>query len=732
MDPSPITSSHPPATTGSGTPRADVRLSAISSMLTDLDEAAATPAARKHAGHENQLVQVRLGVASALFTALRTKHPATAAHSLRVAMGCSAFGLALNLDEGQCDELEVAALLHDVGKIGVPDDVLLKPAALEPDEAEVMQRHRLQGLQILGACCGSPTLLDIVHYAPAWYAGHDDFDRAGEDLPLGSRMIAIVDAFDSMTTDHVYRRAFSRERAVGELFDGAGTQFDPKLVREYCELQMGDPARLQARVARRWLQQLDPDQSNELWQLQHTQWMTPVSKGASGGPFHTTLVDNMHDAVIFVDPSLQITLWNHGAQRLTGIAPQAVVGRRWLPRLIEMLGDQGLVISDAECPVAQSLREGQQVLRRFTITGRTGKEVNVNVHIMPIADEHNKTTGAAILLHDVSSEKTLEQQIVDLAERATQDALTKVANRAEFDRTLVRFIETHLKRGLPCGLVLCDIDHFKKINDTYGHQAGDEALVTFAAILKRSCRPGDIVARYGGEEFAILCADCDNAAATVRAEKIRRDVAAATHEALGGTSFTASFGVTEVQPGDIPETMLRRADRALYEAKEMGRNMVVQLGAGMSGQQAEPRKPWWQSWFGGEKVDQLIEARLVATVPLKMVVEKLRGFVADQEAEISSIEEDHVVLSMDGSALPQRRRSNDRAVPLTIELKFTERNLAGAVRTYIDVVLRPRRTRDRRKRDSVERARQALSSLKSYLMACDVADLGDDDPAKSR
>jgi hypothetical protein len=153
--------------------------------------------------------------------------------------------------------------------------------------------------------------------------------------------------------------------------------------------------------------------------------------------------------------------------------------------------------------------------------------------------------------------------------------------------------------------------------------------------------------------------------------------------------------------------------------------MVVQLGAGLSGQETESRKPWWQSWFGGDKVDQLIEARLVATVPLKMVVEKLRGFVADQEAEISSIEEDHVVLSMDGSALPQRRRSSDRAVPLTIELKFTERNANGTVRTYIDVVLRPRRGRDRRKRDSVERARQALSSLKSYLMAHDVADVGD-------
>lgn len=730
MESSLNTSSQPPPSSGSTSPRAtDARLSAISSMLTDLDEAAATPAAQKHAGHENQLVQVRLGVASALFTALRMKHPATAAHSLRVAMGCSAFGLSLGLDESQCDELEVAALLHDVGKIGVPDEVLLKPAALEVDEAEIMLRHRVQGLHILASCCGSPSLLDVVRYAPAWYSGHQDFDRAGEELPLGSRILAIVDAFDAMTTDHVYRRALSRERAVGELFDGAGTQFDPRLVREYCELQLSDQTRLQARVARRWLQQLDPTGSNRLWQLQATPWSDQGAVSAAGGAFHQTLLENMHDAVIFVDPTLQITLWNHGAQRLTGITSPSVVGRRWLPRLIEMLDDRGLVIPDTDCPVARAMREGQQVLRRFTITGRSGKETNVNVHIMPIVSDLGKATGAAILLHDVSSEKTLEQQIQSLAERATQDALTKVANRAEFDRTLVKFIETHLKRNLPCALVLCDIDHFKKINDTYGHQAGDEALVSFAAILKRSCRPGDIVARYGGEEFAILCADCDNAAATSRAEKVRRDVAAATHEALGGTSFTASFGVTEVQPGDNPETMLRRADRALYEAKELGRNMVVQLGAGLSGQETQTRKPWWQSWFGGEKVDQLIEARLVATVPLKMVVEKLRGFVADQEAEISSIEEDHVVLSMDGSALPQRRRSSDRAVPLTIELKFTERNANGSIRTYIDVVLRPRRGRDRRKRDSVERARQALSSLKSYLMAHDVADLSEETPA---
>lgn len=705
---------------------ADARLHSISAMLQQLDEGEADPHSWGRDDRENQLLQVRLGVASGLFVALRAKHAASAAHSLRVAMGCSAWGLAMDLEDQQRDELEVAALLHDVGKVGVPDDVLLKPGRLDADEQELMQRHRAYGLQILSACCTSQHLIDVVRFAPVWFSGRNDDKRVGEELPLGARILAIVDAFDSMTTDQVWRKAMSRERAMAELFEHAGTQFDPLLVRQYSALQTADQKRLRAQVARRWLEQLQPADSNALWQLQEQFAFAQGARPQASVPFHQMLVENMHDAVIFIDNTMQITLWNHGAQRLTGIPSEGVVGKRWLPRLIEMLDESGLVIHNDNCPVVSAIRDGAQVLRRYTITGRKGDEVNVNAHIMPIVSSRGRPKGAAILLRDVSSETTLEEQIQNLNQRATQDALTKVANRAEFDRALIKFIETHLERGLPCSLILCDIDHFKKINDTYGHQAGDEALVTFAALLKRSCRTGDIVARYGGEEFALLCADCDNATATVRAEKIRRDVAAMSHESLGGESFTSSFGVTEVQLGDTPETMLRRADRALYEAKAMGRNMVVQLGAGLSGETEEKPRPWWKSWFGGgdeEKVDQLMESRLIASVPLKLVIEKLRGFVADHEATITSMHEEHVVLTIEGHALPLQRRNTDRSVPFTIELNLDEQTANGSVRTYIQVVVTPRRGRDRRKRDSVERARELLRSLKSYLMAQDAAEL---------
>ncbi len=191
-------------------------------------------------------------------------------------------------------------------------------------------------------------------------------------------------------------------------------------------------------------------------------------------------------------------------------------------------------------------------------------------------------------------------------------------------------------RRLPCSLIICDIDRFKQINDNFGHQAGDEALKSFAQLLKSCCRPGDLVARYGGEEFVILCADCNISAGCQRAEEMRHAISTLPLPALGGNSITASFGVTSIQAGDTTETMLRRADRALLEAKQRGRNRVVQLGSGSDDAEPQPER---RSWFGRRpKPSLVLEKWLVTAVPLKMAVEKIRGFVVDNHADITSLE----------------------------------------------------------------------------------------------
>jgi len=301
--------------------------------------------------------------------------------------------------------------------------------------------------------------------------------------------------------------------------------------------------------------------------------------------------------------------------------------------------------------------------------------------------------------------------------------MTQVANRAEFDRMLNSFVAAHQESNLPCSLIMSDIDHFKAINDSHGHQAGDTAIITFASLLKTMCRSGDLVARYGGEEFAVLCADCTNAAAAGKAESIRKALSEVKHKCLGNRSITACFGVTELQVGDTPETMLRRADRALLQAKNQGRNQVVQLGDGMI--EEKVKRSWWP--FQSLRSSALIEATLVTMVPIEVALQKLRGFIADQDAKIVKTNDNELQLAVTGNHGNANRRLTDRPVTFLIQLRLFQQHMersntqglaAGAyVETRIEVVIRPRRDRDRRREATVDKARRLLGSLKSYLMA---------------
>ena len=705
---------------------AQLHLSELDSLLAAVEDTSHRPertTIRTSDGYENQLAQVRLGIATSLFLALKAKHSPSAAHSLRVAISCSSWAMMLGLDENSRDEVEVAALLHDVGKIGVPDYVLMKPGKLSAEESQAMERHRRLSVEILSACSASQSVIDIVTNTGAWYNGcREGFQSQGDQLPLGARMVTIIDAFDAMTTDHVYRRAMSRERAIAELFEYAGTQFDPHLVRKFCTFISTDQTRMQEVAVRRWLADLRPEASRTFWKLSQAEAANETPKENF---FQQGLLDSMSDAVLFVDPSLQILYWNRAAERLTGIAGDAVVNKLWSPALIGLQDGQGAAIGPDDCPVLKTIRDCEPVAKRCEIPDRSGATIQVDLIATPVSGKNGAAMGATVLLHDASSQVSLEQRVQTLHEKATRDALTGVANRAEFDRAHRQFASDHLASGVPCSLIICDLDFFKKVNDNYGHQAGDEALINFAALLRRHCRTGDLVARYGGEEFVLLCADCDNATATKRAQQVRLEISEMPQPVLGGRCITASFGVTELQNGDTPEAMLRRADRALLQAKDNGRNQVVQLGVGLAVKEEESSMlSTWMSWFRNTSPGVLIEKRLVTAVPLNVSVEKLRGFVADHHAEIVSIDARRVVMKLDGDNLPLNRRTNDRPVPFLIEIEFDEvsepdegRVGRNVQRTIVKAMIRPKRDRDRRKRDASERAKQLYASLKSYLIA---------------
>jgi diguanylate cyclase (GGDEF)-like protein/PAS domain S-box-containing protein len=678
--------------------------------------------------HEQRLVNARLGVASSLFLALRSKHVLTAAHSLRVAILASSWSLARKHSPELLDCIEMVSLLHDIGKVGVPDRILLKPGKLTVEEQLLMEQYKREGVEIVSACCNTPLFLETMAHVGAWYNGQKEgYSAKGNAIPLGARMISIVDAFDAMTIDTVYRRALSRERAISELFGNAGTQFDAELVRDFHDFLTNEQSQFEVTAARRWLMDLKPAISNDMWQQAKIHHAS-TSASSSDKIFHDNLLNSLSDAIIFIDQSQQIVAWNKAAERLTGIPATAVISHTWLPTLISLRDERGKNISIENCPITNVLRSGNPAALRLSLRKEKSNEaLPIEATILPVMSSHGTIAGVTVQLHDLSAHVSLEQRVQVLHERATRDQLTGVTNRAEFDRLFEQYINEHYANNKPCSLIISDLDYFKRVNDNYGHPAGDEALKVFAQLLKSHGRAEDVVARYGGEEFLILCADCNNAEAAKLAEKLRQELIKINLPCIGNRNMTASFGVTELQNGDDADSMLCRADRALLQAKDNGRNQVIQLGVGFSEKTSVNNGLFSSimSWFNEGKTSYLIDQHLATSVPLDVTVEKLRGFVADHNAEIITINAQLLVLNIDGDKLPASRRSTDRGVPYVVEIHFSEHvdtsdpryGSAGKKVTILHTTIRPKRDRDRRVGTLQVRAQQLFSSLKAYLVA---------------
>jgi diguanylate cyclase (GGDEF)-like protein len=177
--------------------------------------------------------------------------------------------------------------------------------------------------------------------------------------------------------------------------------------------------------------------------------------------------------------------------------------------------------------------------------------------------------------------QSLNNSLIRTQELAVTDDLTGIPNRRAFMNDINRLLDHSRRYGSSLSIAFCDLDHFKTINDTYGHSVGDDVLCEFTRMVKERIRATDLLARIGGEEFALCMPETSLENATIVIEKIQRFFAGYTY-AYGGT-VTASFGVTEYTPGMTLESLISEADTALYTAKNSGRNQVVQYTPSLSG-----------------------------------------------------------------------------------------------------------------------------------------------------
>ena len=198
-----------------------------------------------------------------------------------------------------------------------------------------------------------------------------------------------------------------------------------------------------------------------------------------------------------------------------------------------------------------------------------GRGVWLDATVTPIAQGEEGEARYTVILNDISDKKRIEHL-------SMTDPLTKLFNRNKFNDVFKKMLmRRHWEEKNSFGLIIIDIDHFKKINDTYGHQRGDQVLVVVANVLGQAIRTGDILARWGGEEFVCLLPDVDMAKTLLVAEKLRLVIENTDIPEVG--RITSSFGVSLFKENDTDESLMRRADIALYRAKENGRNRVESL-----------------------------------------------------------------------------------------------------------------------------------------------------------
>jgi diguanylate cyclase (GGDEF)-like protein/PAS domain S-box-containing protein len=684
-----------------------------------------------------EMAHARLGVVSSLYVSLRAKHGPAASHSLRVALWTSAWGVSCQLDEELLQLFEIAGLLHEIGKIGIPDRVLQKPEKLTENEQSMMDLHPQVGLEILRAAGASKDLLMAIAGIGTSFSSSNHCESA-EIAPVASRLINIIDAYDSMTMQQVYREPLSREAALAEIFRQSGMQFDPKLVRSFADVILNPNAEVLEIASKRWLKSLDVHVQRPFFDLDKVAGPTSSRPSERAGSafvhnlndtFYRHMMDHVQDGVIFIDSEFRVLDWNATAERMTGNSAASVYQQTWNTGFAYLCDTEGFPLEASQCPFAKLMQTSEKASERLTIRREGFPIIHIQLDVVPVFNGGGHLCGGALILEDLSETAVLEQKIVHLRERACQDQLTKVPNRGELNRQLPDFVAYHQRTNRPGSVIMCDIDFFKRINDNFSHQIGDEALIVFAQVLKDSCRETDFVARFGGEEFVLLCSECDFSQAKEWAESIRKRLQRTPIAALRNACITASFGVSTVLPGDTGESVLERADQGLIIAKESGRDRVVGLGLDSLGKFSKTNSDnkagdssWW-SWLRPKsELNQKFE--LVTNVPRNVALEKLKGIVNEFQATVSDVENERVTLEIDCKKAPIPSTHNERLGKFKVVVEVVEVEMRTGrsdhhinICTLLNLEIQPLRSRDRRSESAMSQGLRLKTSIQGLMLA---------------
>lgn len=294
--------------------------------------------------------------------------------------------------------------------------------------------------------------------------------------------------------------------------------------------------------------------------------------------YYKNLLDKLFDCIVCVDSEKKITFWNRSAEKLSGYPFSEVAGRSVCEAMLIHCPTESVSGCGEQCPLELVFSDGDTRESELFLRHREGHSVPITCRIEPIRDSRGEISGAVQVFHDNSSRIAARSVIEKLRKLALIDPLTGLVNRRYLERVLESKTDEMKRYDLSFGLVFIDVDHFKKVNDRYGHDTGDKVLRGVAQSLSTVVRSSDVIGRWGGEEFVAIVQNLGRGELEVVAEKMRKTVEELKIDNDGEPiSVTISLGATlaSAEDGLDKSGILRKADRLLYTSKDQGRNRVT-------------------------------------------------------------------------------------------------------------------------------------------------------------
>jgi diguanylate cyclase (GGDEF)-like protein/putative nucleotidyltransferase with HDIG domain len=563
--------------------------------------------------HVQQTSDLHLATIEALARAIDAKDQTTQSHIRRVQVYAAGLARAAGLTPAEIQGVKTAALLHDIGKLAVPEHILSKPGPLTQEEFQKIRIHPQVGAEIIAAVpFPYPVAPLIMSHHERWDGRGYPHGLAGEAIPAGARILTIVDYYDAVTTDRPYHKALSHESALGLMRHEAGRALDPALVSLFIDIlpalraeaeateraharELAAPAHEQGTTATGLVPAGNAHSAFENIALAHREiyalYEIAQSMGTSLGVADTMALISAKLTKLI--PWSGCALWLQQPETETlkcryaaGIdAPRllnATVGvgdglAGWVARNRRTLVNARPQVAFGAAGVAADTElESALVCPLFYGDAFIGTLSLFHTESNRYTEDHRRLIervaeqAGAVIHNSIVFEQTQEDSLTD--------PLTSLPNRRSMFVHLSRELARAERLKSDVALIVMDIDEFKTINDTYGHHVGDHALRAVAHALHDQLRPYDLCVRYAGDEFIVVLAECSRDAAELKRRELQQRVSTIEIEVRAGKKIrlAASAGAA-VYPhdGTTYEELLADADQRMYRDKAARRGLLT-------------------------------------------------------------------------------------------------------------------------------------------------------------